>query len=191
MLISIKQLSLIARQSAANLRKRRREPFPGGGNHILKRTAFLLLSLTALPTIAYDFASCRAQANPHHQGKKHIHTLKAVAVKIENPGCPGCLKTLKEQLLKMSGVKAVKLTVPEDESQSTSPPAEAAKSIRPSKSVLITVDYDPARINEQKILERMRFHDLHILEPSAGQARPVTPHSTPRSTPQKKARQRA
>lgn len=181
MLISIKQLSLIARQSAANLRKCRREPFPGGGNIILKRTAFLLLSLTVLPTIACDSAACRAQAN-HHQGK-HIHSLKAVAVKIENPGCPGCLKTLKEQLFKMSGVKAVKLTVPEDESQSKSPPAEATSTTRPSKPVLITVDYDPARINEPKILERIRFHDLHILEASAGPARPVAPHSTPRSTP--------
>lgn len=91
-----------------------------------------------------------------------------MAIKVENPGCPGCLKTLREQLLKMSGVKAVKLTVPENDALSTNLPAGAAEPTALSKPVLITVDYDPAAIDETKILERMRFHDLHILEPSPG-----------------------
>ncbi len=170
MLISIKQLSLIARQSANNLRKRRRAPSPGGGTLILKRTTFFLLCLTAFPIIAPDSTACRGQKPAHHHGKNHIgrHSLKAVAVaaiKVENPGCPGCLKTLKEQLLKMSGVKAVKLTVPQNGSPSTSLPAGAAEPTPRSKAVLITVDYDPATVDKTKILERMRFHDLHILEP--------------------------
>lgn len=92
-------------------------------------------------------AAARSGPSPSPRANR---TTKQIRIEVTNPGCAACLRTLKGYLLKMTAVKAVKLT----------PARGLPKSA--SGNILITVDYI-APLDQEDILARVRLHDLNIV----------------------------
>lgn len=106
------------------------------------RKIFLIALLTGISIARLEDSSLTFARSPRQTAGKQ--QAKVLQIRVQDPGCPGCLLSLKTKLLRLSGVKSVKL------------------SARKKGEIEISVTHD-SRISQSVIEARVRFHDLHIL----------------------------
>ncbi len=106
-------------------------------------TLTLMISVTSGAALANEKSSARSYAGPMH----------CLTVKVQDPRCPACLKTLQRYLLKMRGVKIVRLPT-------LSVPHGSSKVHPPQQ---IDIWYLPKVVSNERLTERIRKHDLEIV----------------------------
>ncbi len=121
-----------------------------------KRTLLIesLIVLLLLATITFAPVIALAKSDPGLAA-----AVGHLQIKVKDPGCPACLKTLSTYLLKMPGVKSVRLptlTARHDKA--------AAMSARPPQ--LIDIWYAPRAVSRERLIERIKQHDLEIVQMS-------------------------
>ncbi len=124
--------------------------------HRPKRTSLeRLVVLLLLATIA--FTPVNALAKGMVKGQRPFAVVRHLQIKVKDPGCPACLKTLSNYLLKMPGVKSVRLpTLTARHGNAAAMPA------RPPQQVDIW--YVSKTVSRERLIERVKQHDLEIVQ---------------------------